>query len=131
MLVAARRHKGGIREAGRGQDTKQEAERRIRGTRSRLKGGEPSEALWRPTLLPWLHDAMFVPYKYSTSGPPEASHPMEANRPSASGWHRFGLQGGPLEGPPKGWPPHSLLFYALTVFWVSSLSASLILASKS
>ena len=35
------------------------------------------------------------PYKHSTSGPPEASHSMEASRLSVTGWHRGGLQGGP------------------------------------
>ena len=41
------------------------------------------------------------PYKHSTNRPqrsPEASHPMEESHTSATGWHRGGLQGGPLEG---------------------------------
>ena len=34
----------------------------------------------------------------STSGPPEASHPMEASCLSATGWHKSGLHGGPPGG---------------------------------
>ena len=94
------------------------------GQKSRLRGGQASEALCRPTLRPssvppsgqglaglhgWLasggplegywcyvcRDLFWsLPYKHSTRGPPEDSHPMEASHLI----HRDGLQGGPPEG---------------------------------
>ena len=38
-----------------------------------------------------------IPYKYSTSSPPEASQPVEASQPSTTAWHRGGLQSGSPE----------------------------------
>ncbi len=46
---------------------------------------------------------------------------MEASRPSSTGWHRAGVQGGPL----------SLLFYPLAHLYAYWFSTSLVLASNS
>ena len=75
--------------------------------------------------------ACLVPYKHSTSGPLEASHPTQAS-------HAFQRLGGTEEGckldletASKGLPSLSLLFYPMTLLGAFCPSDSLGLASNS
>ncbi len=66
------------------------------------------------------------PYKHRTGGPPAASHLWSANQPSATGWLRVGLQGGPPAAHPQqatteptvlsSYPPLRLLIFHFTDF---------------